>query len=142
MRSLLDVNVLIALFDADHADHRRARTWFEAEIEQGWASCAITQNGFLRVVSQPRYPSPVTPTEAMRRLRQATRTDHHLFWPCDLSILDQTLVDGSAIHGSRQLTDVYLLALAVAHDGRLVTFYRSVPRSAVAGATPDSLVTL
>ena len=60
MRALLDVNVLVALLDADHADHARARDFAERDIAQeGWASCAVTQNGFVRIVSQPRYPSPV-----------------------------------------------------------------------------------
>jgi toxin-antitoxin system PIN domain toxin len=142
MRALLDVNVLIALLDADHADHRRARAWLEAEIGHGWASCAITQNGFLRVVTQPRYPSPITSAEAMARLRRATRTEHHEFWPCATSILDERVVDSRRVHGSRQMTDVYLLALAVSNAGRFVTFDRSIPLPAVTGARPENLVTL
>lgn len=59
MRALLDVDVLLALLDADHVDHRRAREWLGAEIAHGWASCAVTQNGFVHVLSQPRHPSPV-----------------------------------------------------------------------------------
>ncbi|MBO0833188.1 MAG: VapC toxin family PIN domain ribonuclease, partial [Actinobacteria bacterium] len=58
-RALLDINVLLALLDVDHVDHLRARQWLEREIESGWASCAITENGFVRIISQPRYPSPV-----------------------------------------------------------------------------------
>lgn len=142
MRALLDVNVLLALLDADHVDHRLARQWLAAEIGHGWASCALTQNGFVRIVSQPRYPSPVPPAEAIERLSRAVATEHHAFWPCDLSLLDTSHVDRSHVHGSRQVTDVYLLALAVAHGGRFVTFDRGIPRSAVAGARPEHLVTL
>lgn len=58
MRALLDVNVLLALLDSDHVDHKRARAWITRQIEQGWASCAITQNGFVRVISQPAIPAP------------------------------------------------------------------------------------
>ena len=143
MRALLDINVLLALLDADHADHRGARAWLSGEIEHGWATCALTQNGFVRIVSQPRrYPSPVSPGEAIRRLSRATGTTHHEFWPCSISVLDPRHVARSHVHGPRQLTDVYLLALAAAHGGRFVTFDRSVPLVAAPGATAENLVTL
>jgi len=142
MRALLDVNVLLALLDVDHVDHGTARSWLEEEINAGWASCAITQNGFVRIVSQPRYPSPVPPAEAIRRLEQATRTDQHEFWPCELSVLDSRVIDRTRVHGPRQVTDVYLLALAVAKGGRFVTFDRTVPIGAVSGARAENLVVL
>ncbi len=142
MRSLLDVNVLLALLDSDHVDHRRARDWLGGEIDAGWASCAITQNGFVRVISQPRYPSPVPVAEAAARLERATGSGYHAFWPCDLTLLDPELVDRSRVHGPRQVTDVYLLALAVRHDGRFVTFDGHVPLAAVSGARPEHLVVL
>lgn len=140
MRALLDVNVLVALLDADHADHRRARAWLEAEIANGWASCAITQNGFVRVVSQPRYPSPVPVAAAIERLARATGGEHHAFWPCDVSLLDTRRIDRSRLHGPRQVTDAYLLALAVARGGRFVTFDTAIPLRAVAGALRHHLV--
>jgi len=142
MRALLDINVLLALLDADHVEHGSARAWLEREIPAGWASCAITQNGFVRVISQPRYPSPVPAAEAIRRLELATRTDRHAFWPCDLSLLDDESIDRTRVHGPRQVTDVYLLALAVAKGGRFVTFDRTVPLSAVVGARQEHLVVL
>jgi uncharacterized protein len=141
-RALLDVNVLLALLDADHVDHLRARGWLEAEINGGWASCAITQNGFVRIVSQPRYPSPIAATRAMDLLDHACATGHHRFWPCDVSVLDAAAVDRGRVHGPRQVTDTYLLALAVQHGGRFVTFERSIARSAVPRATTDHLVVL
>jgi toxin-antitoxin system PIN domain toxin len=141
MRALLDVNVLLALLDSDHVDHRTARSWLERDIEQGWASCAITQNGFVRVVTQERYPSPVSTKEATERLRSATATRHHRFLPSDASLLDEAIL-ADRIHGSRQVTDVYLLALALAHGCRLVTFDRAIPRSAVVGASSEHLLTL
>ena len=140
MRALLDINVLLALLDADHVDHQRAREWISGEIQHGWASCALTQNGFVRIVSQPRYPSPISPFEAIERLRRATSTEHHEFWPCSVSLLEDRRVNASHVHGPRQVTDVYLLALAVEHGGRFVTFDRSIPLSAAPGAKPEHLV--
>jgi uncharacterized protein len=142
MRALLDVNVLLALLDAAHVDHRRAREWISAEIQHGWASCALTQNGFVRIISQPRYPSPVSPSEAVDRLRRATGTEYHQFWPCSISLLEGRRVNPSHVHGPRQVTDVYLLALAVEHGGRFATFDRTIPLSAVPGAGPEHLAVI
>ena len=141
-RALLDVHVLLALLDSDHVDHVRAGEWLDAEVEAGWASCPITENGFVRIVSQPRYPSPVPPAQAVELLAAARRSRHHAFWPCDVSLLDGHVVDRSRLHGSRQVTDAYLLALAVAHDGRFVTFDRALSLAAVHGAAEDHLTVL
>lgn len=142
MRALLDVNVLLALLDSDHVDHARARAWITDEIEQGWASCAITQNGFVRIICQPRYPSPVSPSHAIDLLARATQPQYHEFWACDVSILDSKAVDRSRVHTSKQVTDAYLLALAVGHRGRFVTFDRSIALAAVPGAAKHQLVVL
>ena len=142
MRALLDVNVLLALLDADHVDHALAREWLEAEISSGWASCAITQNGAVRIMSQPRYPSPVPPAEAIARLRRATRTNHHEYWVCEPSLLDDSIVDPARLHGPKQVTDIYLLALAAAHGGRLVTFDRTVPLAAATRAGAENLAVI
>ena len=141
-RALLDINVLLALLDSDHVDHERARDWLGREIGAGWASCAITQNGVVRIMSQPRYPSPVAPAAVADLLEQACSTAHHEFWPCEISLLDNRVVDCSRVHGPRQVTDAYLLALAVRRSGRFVTFDRSVALSAVLGATPENLTVL
>ena len=141
-RALLDVNVLLALLDSDHIEHERARAWIDQEIGSGWASCAITQNGFVRVISQARYPSPVSPAEAIDLLSQACAHPYHDFWPCDASLLDARSIDRTRVHGPRQVTDAYLLALATQHRGRFVTFDQSVPLSAVHGATSSNLATL
>lgn len=141
-RALLDVNVLLALLDSDHVDHGRASTWLDDEIAAGWASCAITENGFVRVLSQPRYPSPVSPAEAIELLSRARESGHHAFWHCQVSVLDPRIVDRSRLHGSGQVTDAYLLALAAANGGRFVTFDRSLSLSAVHGATKEHLTVL
>jgi toxin-antitoxin system PIN domain toxin len=142
VRALLDINVLLALLDADHVDHGRARAFIEAEISHGWASCAITQNGFVRIISQPRYPSPVSPSVAVERLRRACAGEHHEFWPCDVSLLDAEALDRTRIHGPRQVTDAYLLALATAHHGRFVSLDHAVPVDAVHNATQANLMCL
>ena len=134
MRALLDVNVLLALFDPDHVDHRVAQEFAAERLEQGWATCPLTQNGFVRIISQPRYPSPVTTTEALDRLTEAASHASHTFCPDDVSLLHPDVVDRSRLLGARQVTDAYLLALAVRHGGRLVTFVAGVPLGAVVGA--------
>jgi uncharacterized protein len=142
MRALLDVNVLLALLDSDHVHHHRARAWIGAEIEQGWASCAITQNGFVRIISQPRYPRPVSSSRAIELLDRATQTQYHEFWPCAVSLLQSKVIDRSRVHSPKQVTDTYLLALAVANGGRFVTFDQSITLSAVAGAGTHHVATL
>jgi len=126
-RALLDVNVLVALLDTDHVGHRRARGWLEEKIEAGWAPCAITQNGLVRVMSQPRHPSPIPVAVAADLLARACATPWHEFWSSDVSLLDPIFIDRYRIHEPRQVTDAYLLALASAHAGRLVTLDRTIP---------------
>ncbi len=142
MRALLDINVLIALLDATHQHHGVAREWLVRNIRSGWASCPITQIGFVRILSQPAYARPAPVAQAIVLLENATSTQHHEFWPDDISILGGAGIDRTRIHGARQLTDIYLLALAVHHGGRLVTFDRAIPLSAVSGAMPEHLVSL
>ena len=150
MRALLDVNVLLALLDTDHADHRIARSWLSKELAgagspeggPGWASCALTQNGFVRIISQPRYPSPIPTAQAIDRLGRATRNPLHEFWSCEISLLDAGLIERDRIYGPKQITDLYLLALAVAKGGRFVTFDRAISRHAVSGALASHLVVL
>jgi toxin-antitoxin system PIN domain toxin len=142
MRALLDVNVLIALLDADHTLHERATTWFGRHAKAGWASCPITQNGCVRIMSHPGYPNAMPVQVVADRLREAAATPLHEFWPDDVSLLDDRVADPARIHGPRQLTDAYLLALAVRHGGPFVTFDASVPLDAVRGATQSALVIL
>ena len=142
MRALLDVNVLIALLDANHTSHHAARRWLSDNAVNGWASCPITQNGCLRIMSHPSYSMSASVREIALRLRDATASDVHQFWPDDVSLLDEGLLDATRIHGPRQLSDVYLLALAVRHRGYLVTFDRSIGIDAVKTATADHLLVL
>lgn len=142
MRALLDINVLLALLDSDHVDHRNARAWMSAEIRHGWASCAITENGFIRIISQPRYTSPVPVAEAVSRLARAAESGDHAFWGCGISALDPSRIDRTRLHGPRQVTDAYLLALAIHHGGRFVTFDGRIPLDAVTGAKAEHRLVL
>jgi toxin-antitoxin system PIN domain toxin len=142
MRALLDVNVLIAMQDQAHPHHETASSWLKANIKHGWASCPITQNGCVRIMSQASYPGARTATQIIERLRGALGHSAHAFWPDDVSIAGPKIVDSSRVHSARQITDTYLLALALKHNGRLVTFDSGIALSAVAGAEPRHLVTL
>ena len=142
MRALLDVNVLIALLDADHSLHAPATRWFTTNAKEGWASCPITENGCVRVMSHPGYPSPLPVGAVVARLAEATANPLHAFWPDDVSLLDVRVVDPSRIHGPRQVSDLYLLALAVRNRGRLVTFDRSIALEAVRGAERKHVLVL
>lgn len=142
MRALLDVNVLIALLDDAHLHHAIAMDWLGSNIAHGWASCPLTQNGCVRIMSQPSYPNVRTPAEIALRLREATQSPQHSFWADSLSLLDASHFDWNALFHPRQLTDAYLLALAVQHGGVFVTFDHAVPLQAVAGATRQHLCLL
>ena len=142
MRALLDINVLIALLDQDHSMHAQAVRWFAPKARNGWASCPITQNGCLRVMSHPGYPNPLRVGAVMERLAEAIATPQHEFWPDDVSLLDSSVADPTRIHGPRQVTDLYLLALAVRRGACFVSFDASIPRTAVNGAEKKHLVTL
>jgi uncharacterized protein len=144
VRSILDINVVIALLDQDHALHERAHAWWAAHAKAGWASCPITENGIVRIMSHPAYSSNTqfTASELVARLRTFVEQTNHEFWPDDVSIRDATAIVADRIHGGRQLTDLYLLALAVQHRGRLATFDQSMPTSAVLAATAANLAVL
>jgi uncharacterized protein len=141
-RALLDVNVLIAVHDAQHIHHEVAADWLQEHGRWGWASCPLTQNGCVRVMSQPTYPNPAPLKDVMAILMLSCNQRSHAFWPDDLSLLDDARFVHTRMHGHRQITDLYLLALAVKHGGRFVTFDGQVPLSAVKGAKAEHLVSL
>ena len=142
MRALLDVNVLIALLDLQHSAYVAAHRWLTANLSDGWASCPLTENGCLRLLTNPRYENPLTPRIVFERLEASKSSGHHEFWPDDLSITDEKKFERSRLRGHQQVTDVYLLALAVAHEGRLVTFDQGIRREAVKSCGSDRLVIL
>ena len=142
MKALLDVNVLIALLDIDHVHHDAATIWLDQHIEEGWSSCPITQNGCIRIMSQPRYTNPLLIGDIVSRLGDATSTQYHTFVADNISLLDGSRIDHGRLLSPSQLTDVYLLALAAENGCRFVTFDHSVPAAAVRGAKRDSLVVI
>jgi len=141
MRALLDVNFIIALLDPDHAFHERAHAWWAANLKRGWASCALTENGVVRIMSNPNYSGKLrfTPAGLIGQLRKFAAQSNHEFWPADLSLRDEKIFVAERLHSSRQLTDLYLLALAVKHHGRLVTFDRGILLSGVENAQAKNL---
>ncbi len=140
MRALLDVNVVIALLDPDHAFHEQAHDWWAANGKRGWASCPLTENGVIRIMSNPAYsPARFTPGDLISRLQKFAEETNHEFWPDDVSLRDKKIFTSERIHSSQQLTDLYLLALATKHDGRLATFDRGIPLSAVHVAKAGNL---
>ena len=142
MRALLDVNVLIALLDAGHLHHQRAMSWLEQELTPGWASCPITQNGCLRILSQPAYPNTLPVALVAERLAEATDHPAHEFWPDEISLLDDGVMEWRRLIGHRQVTDAYLLAMAVRHGGRFVTLDERISTNLAPGAGTQHLVVL
>ncbi len=138
---LLDVNVLVALFDPAHP--KDAHAWFGKNQRRGWATCPLTINGCVRVLSNPAYPTvDATPRDVIVRLETlCTRAGHH-FWPDSVSLLDDRLFDPRRIAGHQAITDAYLVGLAVRHGGKLVTCDRSIPWKAVLGADAGDVLVL
>jgi toxin-antitoxin system PIN domain toxin len=141
VRALLDVNVLLALMDEEHRHHSRAHAWLET-ADAGWATCAITEIGMVRIVSQPAYPHPLTTDDAVELLTDACGGRGHEYWPCDVSLRDAVRIDRVNLISHKQVTDTYLLALAVAHGGRFVTFDKGVSLATVPGVAPENLIVL
>lgn len=140
MRALLDVNMLLALADARHPLHETAGRWRMNDLgPDGWASCPLTQNGFVRICTQKSYPNPLSMHEALGVLDRMTSRADHAFWADDASLLDTTLIDRTRLLGPRLITDVYLLALAAKRGGRLVTLDTGISVQAVRGARPGNL---
>lgn len=135
MRLLLDVNVLVALMDEAHVHHAIAQN-LVAQPQLKIATCALTENGVLRVLNLPGYSSygPAGFAVVSAQLAQLCQDTDHEFWPGDVTLRDASKIDWSRVMGHNQITDVYLLALAVQHDGALATLDHRVALSAVRGA--------
>jgi len=132
---LLDVNVLVALADPAHVQHDTAHVWFEREGASAFATCPLTENGLLRIVGHPRYPSsPGTPAAVAPTLAALRQLPGHHFWPDDISLMDSQRIHIQRLLSHGQVTDSYLLALAIAHGGQLATLDRRLVVDAVAGS--------
>lgn len=138
--SLLDVNVLVALFFPDHVHHDLAHDWFADRRREGWATCPLTENGLIRVACrQPSDEVVVRPADVVANLERFCRDKRHHMWTDTVSLTDPALFARQFISGHRQLTDVYLLGLAKKMGGRLTTFDRTIPVKAVRGGTAELL---
>jgi len=144
MRALMDANVLISFFDFQHIHHKSALGWFTSNNDDGWATCPITQNAMLRVLTNPNYSKVkrFNIRQLTHLFRENAKATDHKFWPDDISLLDDSVVYGEKVLGHKQLTDMYLLALAVKNDGRLVTFDAKISIDSVKGATREHLLVL
>ena len=140
MRALLDVNALIALLDEEHIHHAEILDWLgRAEnLPHGFATCAITQLGAIRVMSGKGYYKPVETEEVAGQLEGLTRKGHRYL---GIPAPSEGAIRWKKI-GSNQSTDATLLSTAVAHGCRLVTFDAGIPLPSVAGAKKEHLVVL
>jgi uncharacterized protein len=144
MRALFNVNVLIALLDPDHPASHAAHQWLSGHTD-GTATCPIVQNGALRVMTQASYAQggvPLTLRQVLGALRKTLDAANHEFWPDAVSLADTQVFDHDCIFGPKQLTDIYLLGLAVSRKACLVTLDQNIPLSAVRGAQAANLVVL
>jgi uncharacterized protein len=141
-RALYDVNVLIALFDPYHLRHEAVLTWHAQNAQAGWASCPLTQNGLIRIMSQPKYSNPQSMRDMIDVVQHFATDASHQFWVDDISIADPARIDATSALTPSMLTDVYLLALAVKNKGRLITLDSRISTRAVIGARDEHLLFL
>jgi toxin-antitoxin system PIN domain toxin len=129
---LLDVNVLLALGDPLHIHHQPARRWFSDKASLSWATCPITENGFVRIASHPSYTNPPGDVPAVLVLLHELRSaPGHEFWPDDISLLE--IMQPNAVMSPGRITDAYLLGLAAHRGGKLATLDTRIPVHAVHG---------
>ncbi len=139
---LLDVNFLIALIDPAHESHNAAHAWFEGGRRHGWATCPITENGCLRILGKPGYPFPGLTVERVRNLlAELVASEGHRFWPDSVSMLEANRFALPKLT-PKNITDLYLLRLAKASGGRLITFDGHIRWEWVTGCGPDDLEVL
>lgn len=141
MRALLDTSVLIALLDANHIHHRTARQWLTTHTD-GWASCPITLNGCIRILSQPQYPNRLPMKTVVQGLQVAMAQAMHQFWTDDINPLDTNGINWSQVMRPVDITDAYLLSLAVKNQACLVTLDQGMSLSWAIGAQAQHLKVL
>ncbi|HWW15804.1 MAG TPA: TA system VapC family ribonuclease toxin [Candidatus Dormibacteraeota bacterium] len=132
---LLDVNVLIALSWPEHMEHMLAQRWFAKHRGKGWATCPLAQAGFVRIVSNPVFSSrSVSVHQAIEGLVGSLRDQAHQFWPDSISLADAVRLVRGTITGHQQITDAYLVALAMHNRGKLATLDRGIQKWAPEGS--------
>ncbi|MFZ0816947.1 MAG: TA system VapC family ribonuclease toxin [Candidatus Sulfotelmatobacter sp.] len=132
---LLDVNVLISLAWPEHGQHALVRRWFAHHSSKGWATSPMVQAGFVRIVSNPAFSQrSVSVQEAIKGLDASLRDNSHQFWPDSITFTDAVRVLKKPLAGHQQITDAYLVALAIHHRGKLATLDRGISSIAPAGS--------
>ena len=125
---LLDTNVLIALASETHVHHAKTQDWFARKGSRGWATCPITQARFVRIMSNPGMsPYALPPDHAASMLHSNMQHPHHHHWPDEITFPEALDLLGVHLRGHRQVTDIYLMALAAHKKGRLATLDSSIP---------------
>jgi toxin-antitoxin system PIN domain toxin len=140
-RALLDTSVLIALLDASHVHHTLCTQWL-AHQSGGWASCPITLNGCIRIMAQPSYPNRLPMQTVVAGLQQAMLHPMHVFWADEINPLQSDALNWSKLLRPTDITDAYLLSLAVSKQACLVSLDRGIALSWVVGAKPANLLAL
>lgn len=124
---LLDANVLIALAWPEHQFHERVGRWFSRHSRGGWATCPFTQSAFVRILSNPAFSSDaLTPRNALLVLESNLSLPGHHFWPDAIPVPDAVKIVEERLTGHRQITDAYLLGLAIHNRGKLATLDNGV----------------
>ncbi len=134
-----DVNVLIALFDSSHQHHAIAENLFMTGMRDGWASSPLTEHGFIRIVSNPSYINAMSVADATALLGAAIHNTTHHRLVEDISLPDATRFRMAQLVSHKQVTDLFLIGMAVRHDVCLVTFDRNIPTHAAIGFDPRHL---
>ena len=125
--ALLDINILTALLWPTHEHHEAAHRWFGSRATAPWATCSLTQLGFVRIISNPAFSrDALSPTEALALIGENLAHPAHQFWTESLQLPPAVKVMEPRLQGYRQLTDAYLLALAHRRKGVLATFDRGL----------------
>ena len=126
-RFLLDVNVLVALHVPGNQDYDRVQQWFAQTGSNSFATCSITEAGFVRISSQLSVKNgPIDFHEVRIALANLASLPGHAYWPMDISYLEATKPFEQHMHGHRQVTDAFLLGLALHHRGKLATLDRAI----------------
>ena len=124
---LLDVNVLIATAWPTHQAHQKVQQWIGHRAKEGWATCPFTETAFVRILSNPGFsPNAVTPADALALLRANLRHPAHHFWEDDISFIEAAGRFSDRLVGHQQVSDAYLLGLAIHREGKLATLDRGV----------------
>jgi toxin-antitoxin system PIN domain toxin len=125
--NLLDLNVLVALIEPDHVHHQKAQGWFNSSRKGVFSLCPLTEAGFLRVTANPGFrPGPRTMPQAIAILQAFKGHPDHLYLSIEKSWVEVTAGFARRIVGHQQVTDAYLLGLAIRENGVLVTFDKGI----------------